>query len=292
MLLLLPILRSKMSADAYTVLLREHNRQRNKTVAEQIMEELVDIDPDKAYQNLKMSRLQSLQAPKGNGFLPLEIEGKKKRYGISAAKADHVKLIRKVVYEELKDYWPLSIRRVHYSLLNHHFYRNISQKLLYQNDARSYSTTSNLITRLRIKGEIEWAAFDDFTRPLREFRAFRNVREYVDQEINSLFEGYWRDLLQSQDRQIECVCEKNTVYHLALRVMIAFLCTTSGNTGNKGKSAGSWPQTNPPADIAPGRARWLPPPSEAEDPDSKMRKRDRAGAGARNKASLANRHTR
>jgi hypothetical protein len=58
-----PVHRQSMTTDEYVTLLREHNRQRNKTVAEQVREELVDIDPEQAYQRLRVLRDKSVNAP-------------------------------------------------------------------------------------------------------------------------------------------------------------------------------------------------------------------------------------
>ncbi len=48
----LPFRRDSMSKDDYILLLRSHNHQRAKTVAEQVREQLVDIDPDNAARRL------------------------------------------------------------------------------------------------------------------------------------------------------------------------------------------------------------------------------------------------
>jgi len=56
---------------------------------------------------------------------------------------------------------------------------------------------------LRLNDTIPWEAFDDGTRPLKEFHAFEDVREFVRQEVSNLFCGYWRDLLQTQPNHID-----------------------------------------------------------------------------------------
>ncbi len=161
----------------------------------------------------------------------LEIEGLKVRYGISDQKAEHVKYIKKVVFEDRVDYWPLSVRAVHYALLNYEFLRNIPRKLPYKNDDDSYDKTSDLLTRLRLDGAIPWKAFDDPTRPLKEHHPFSDVREYVRMEVEYLFTGYWRDLLQTQPHYIEVLCEKNTIYHMVLRVTDKYQIWTASGRG-------------------------------------------------------------
>jgi hypothetical protein len=238
----LSVSRDGMSTDEFIALIREYNRQRNKTVADQVREELVDVDPEAAFRNLREHHLESLLRPELNGVQAVTIEGRKKRPGISDDKTDHVKYILKIV-EARRDYWPLSVRGVHYPLLNHDFIRGHlwphagkpghgqRQELRYENDDGSYQATSDLITRLRINGILPWEAFDDFTRPFEEFRAFRNVRQFIRQEMRKLLRDYWRHLVQTQPAHIETACEKNTVYHMARKVARKYLIPISSGRG-------------------------------------------------------------
>jgi hypothetical protein len=239
---IVPIRRDETTTDDYIALLREHNRQRNKTVAEQVCEEMVDIDPEQAHARLRYLRDKSVNAVEHNGVATLSIEGKQRRYAISEDKAEHVKYVLQIV-EARREFWPLSVRGVHYPLLNHSFVRGYywprrnepdfrtRRTLRYQNDDGSYDATSDLITRLRLNGKIPWEAFDDFTRPKKEFPAFRDVRHFVRQQIERLFAGYWRLLLQSQPCHVEVVCEKNTVYHMGCRVTKKYQIPTSSGRG-------------------------------------------------------------
>jgi hypothetical protein len=238
----LPRPRDSWTADEYTALLRAYNQQRQKTVAEQVRETMIDARPGVAYRRLCAVRDRSASAPERNGVRALEIEGSKKRYNISDDKADHVKYILQIV-EERRDYWPLSVRGVHYPLLNYDFVRGYywpkrnepdhgtRRELRYRNDDNSYGATSDLITRLRLNGRIPWEAFDDFTRPLHLFNACTDVREFVRQEVEGLFDGYWRDLLQTQPGHVEVVCEKNTIYHMVLGVTRKYQIPTSSGRG-------------------------------------------------------------
>src|SRR5207253_10963493 len=90
---------------------------------------------------------------------------------------------------------------------------------------------ADLIARLRLDGTVPWRVFDDVTRPVKEFRAFKNVRHFVRQEVRDLFAGYWRDLLQSQGNHVEVVCEKNTIYHMVLTVTKKYQIPTSSGRG-------------------------------------------------------------
>jgi hypothetical protein len=215
----------------FVCILRDHNRQRQKTIAEQVREELVDVDPDTAYAEMQEGRQIAANGASYYGIETIVIEGAKRRFGISDQKADHVAYIKKVVFEDRKDYWPLSVRGVHYALLNYTFYRNIPRQLRYVNDDKSYQATSELITRMRLNGAIPWEALTDGTRPFTEFRPFDNVREFITQATDGFLRGYWRNLLQTQRCHIEVLCEKNTIYHMVCRVAEQYQIPTSSGRG-------------------------------------------------------------
>jgi hypothetical protein len=238
----LSLKRSETDPDAYLSLLREYNRQRSKNVAEQMREELLDIDPEIAHQNLLRNRERSVYAAELNGIPTLSIEGTKKRWNISEEKQEHVKKVIEVINGR-RCYWPLTVRGVHYPLLNFDFVRGyywprkdepdhgVRRELRYKNDRESYQATSDLLTRLRLNGEVPWDALTDGTRPAKEFHPFSHAREFVRQEVRNLFYGYWRDLLQTQPNHIEVVCEKNTIYHMVLRVTENYQIITSSGRG-------------------------------------------------------------
>jgi hypothetical protein len=237
-----PFRRMAKDTDDYLRLLRAHNRQREKTAEEKIREELLDIDPEAA-NGLYRHRRELLTQPQRNGVHQLHVEGKKRRHEISEEKTEHVKYIQKII-EERHKFWPLSDRGVHYPLLNYNFVRGHyhpkqndhdwggpPRVLHYKNDRQSYQATVDLLTRLRLKGFVPWEALADPTRPVTEYRPFDNVREFIKQETDNLFTGYWRSLLQSQPNHVEVLVEKNTVYHMVLQVTRKYQITTRSARG-------------------------------------------------------------
>jgi hypothetical protein len=238
----LPGRRDSWTRDEYVAMLREYNRHRHKSVAEQVREEMVDIDPEQAHARLREIRDKSVDPFRWRGVKPVKIEGRKVRHAISDDKADHVKYILEVL-EGRRRYWPLTVRGVHYPLLNYDFVRGYywpksdeegyrtRQVLKYLNDDGSYGATSDLLTRLRLDGTVPWEAITDGTRPLREFRAFSNAKHFVRQEVENLFAGYWRDLLQTQPNYVHILVEKNTVYHMVLQVAEKYQVPTSSGRG-------------------------------------------------------------
>ena len=214
----LDVKRVDLTRDQFIAMLRDHNRQRNKSAAEAIRESLVDVDPDRAAGNLRRRRRQSLERYIENGAATFNLDGNKKRAKISSQKADHVKFVKQVVFKDRREYWPLSVRAIHYALLNYQFLRNIPQNKPYINDELSYGATIDLLVRLRLDGVIPWAAISDETRPVKLYQAYPDVRGFIKQESERFLDGYWRDLLQTQPNYVECLVEKNTVKSMADKV--------------------------------------------------------------------------
>ena len=94
--------------------LRLYNQQREKSPGERIKEKLLDIDPKDAHQELKRRRIDVLLL-KGATDANVKMGPVKKRASITTlqflAKAQEV-------IQENGEYWPLTVRRVHYLLLN------------------------------------------------------------------------------------------------------------------------------------------------------------------------------
>jgi hypothetical protein len=239
----LPKRRREYSDSEYVTLLREYNTQRHKTVAEQVREEVIDCDKDRADDHLWDLATQSVCRPEDQGLAELVLGPPKRRPAISEDKAEHVRLILKIV-DELQEFWPLSSRGVHYPLLDYDFIRGYYQPkrkdddfgrgprtLYYANDDDSYYATCDLIVRLRLDGTIPWKAFDDPTRPLEDFPAFDDVRQFIRQEDERLYCGFWRKVLKTQPNYICVVCEKNTIYPQVLRVTRKYHVPTLSGRG-------------------------------------------------------------
>jgi hypothetical protein len=205
-------------------ILRGHNRNRDKTADEKIREEIIDIDPDEAAEELRRYHQESINPTKRSNVKPLKVEGYKKRWGISAAKDEHVRYILRVL-EERRKYRPDSDRGVHYALCHagYDFFRSVCKQIKYTNDLPSYKLTCDLLTRMRLlpeghKYHVPWEALDDPTRPMMTFEPFDNVREFIRQETDNFLKGYWRNYQQSQPNHVMVYVEKNTIYNMVLQV--------------------------------------------------------------------------
>jgi hypothetical protein len=208
-------------------LLREYNRQREKSLDEKLREEVVTVNPDAAYQSLIEHRTK-VAAVKVDSFV---IGSAKRRAAISSAKRAFLNAIIAVM-EDLKKFWPLSDRQIHYPLLNNPPRRHASKRnSTYRNDRASYKSLVDVLTRARLAGLIPMEAIADETRPVATWRTWPDVRGFLRSECDGIFQGYWRDLMQSQPNQIELLVEKNTVAGVVKEVAMQYCIPMTSGRG-------------------------------------------------------------
>jgi hypothetical protein len=189
------------------ILLREYNRQRVKTFDETVREEALTINPAEAHRVLVEHRKKRSAVTAE----VVKLDGVKLRAAITGAKEPFLAAIRNIL-DELRDYWPLTDRQIHYNLLNDPPLKHARKPdSRYRNDLASYKALCELLTRARIVGVIPYAAIEDPTRPIQTWRTWNSVAPFLSDELNGLFKGYHRNYLQSQPNHIEIVGEKNTV---------------------------------------------------------------------------------
>jgi hypothetical protein len=192
--------------------LRLYNQQREKSPGERIKEKLLDIDPKDAHQELKRRRIDVLLL-KGATDANVKMGPVKKRASITTlqflAKAQEV-------IQENREYWPLTVRRVHYLLLNDPPLRHDKKSdSVYLNDKASYKALTNLLIRARLRKDMPMASIEDTTRPIQDGGGFSTFEEFVVQETERFLIGYTRNLMQGQKNHVEIMLEKN-----ALRTVI------------------------------------------------------------------------
>jgi hypothetical protein len=195
------------NSDAFVALLREYNRQRVKNHQELLREELVSMDPAASHRRLVEYRDQQsvIAAP------AMKLGVMRNRAEISAAKQPMLMAVTKVIAGRRK-FWPLSNRQIHYALLNAPPLRHKSKPdSRYVNDSQSYKDLCDLLTRARLTGDVPMESIDDPTRPIYQHSGFDNSQQFISRELRTMFNGYRRDLLQSQPNHIEVLVEKNTV---------------------------------------------------------------------------------
>jgi hypothetical protein len=209
------IYRSEYTSTDWKRQLVAYNLQRKKSAVIRLKEAALQIDPDIAYQQLCFERDEQY----GKKLKKLEITGEKIRAEISHQKQEMLQSAITVI-ESLKKFWPLSVRQVHYQLLNDPPWRNTvgKRKQRYKNDKKSYGDLCELLARARIAGLVTWEAITDETRTSNNTHFRKDSAEFFNDSFYGFLRGYRRDLLQSQLDHVELIVEKLTVQNIILPI--------------------------------------------------------------------------
>jgi hypothetical protein len=195
---------------AFPRLLVTHNQQRQKNVAELLAEQVVQRSSEDAHRDLIQYRVQRRRDAIAGASL-MNVTNTRRRSAISAGKQPMLVAVLTVL-DELREFWPLSLRSIHYHLLNDPPLRHASKPgSRYRNDRACYGDLADLCTRGRVAEVIPMDAISDETRPVETWNIRQNAADYIRDEINGFMRGYWRDLMQSQPNHVEVVGEKNTL---------------------------------------------------------------------------------
>ena len=217
-----------MDKSKYIEHLREHNRQRDKSLTEKLREELVSVNPHQAYQSLIDHRIESAVISADT----VDIEGIKSRSRITSVKDEMLEAVKQIIFVDRRKFWPMTVRAVHYALLNVQPLRNTGDAdSRYQNDRKSYQDLSNLLTRARLAGIIPWQAITDETRPRELWNVWADTRAFIRKQIDGFLKGYWRDLMQSQPNHIEVIVEKNTAWPIVKDIAARYCIPTMSGRG-------------------------------------------------------------
>lgn len=214
--------------DEFLQMLREANRQREKTNEERLREEIVSVNPESAYASLR-----SFRAERSEVHVPaMRLNGVKRRSGISEAKIPMLEAVRQVL-DERANYLPINLRAIHYALLNNPPLRHASKPdSRYCNDRKSYQDLSDLLTRARLDREIPMEWIEDETRPVKVWNTHSTVRRFIRHELKRMFNNYWRDLQQGQPNHIEVLAEKLTVQRIVSPICANYTIPLTIGRGN------------------------------------------------------------
>lgn len=202
-------------------LLVAFNNQRVKTADELFREALVTINPDEAVNELHQFRHERVKVATARAKV-MEFGMARRRWGISDPKRPFLNAIVAAL-EELRDFWPVSNRQIHYRLLNRVVLRHSRKpESKYVNNLQSYKDLNDVLTRARLSGLIPFHAISDETRPHSSWTCYSNPKSFIDEHVENLLTGYNRDLLVSQPYYIELVVEKLTVVNVVERIAIDY----------------------------------------------------------------------
>ncbi|MBN2130212.1 MAG: ParB N-terminal domain-containing protein [Sedimentisphaerales bacterium] len=219
--------------DKFLVLLREANRQRVKSIDELIREEVISTSPESAYETLQSERLKRTKTH----ISAMDVSYKRQRSRINHQRQEFLQAAIQVI-KDLSDYWPVSLRQIHYRLLNNPPLTKASDpKSRYRNDRKSYANLSRLLVQARNEDLVNDEVFDDATRPTTTWNAHSNVSEFVRKQLDEMFTGYYRNLIQSQERHFEIVIEKNTIARIVEPVAGQFCIPVTSGRGYSSRTA-------------------------------------------------------
>ena len=188
-------------------LVRFNDCQREKTTAESLRELVVSNDNGQAYQELVKFRAKKTAVRMDT----IELNDERIRSEISDARAQMVEAIRTVMAER-SEFLPCSVRSLHYALCGRQFLIHASKpNSWYGNTLRSYTALCDLMTRMRLEGQISMDSIIDETRAVDLWDMYPGPQQYLKQYLTTFGSGYWRDLQQGQTTHVELVVEKLSV---------------------------------------------------------------------------------
>jgi hypothetical protein len=188
-------------------LLVAFNLQRTKSFDEVIREFGIRSNPEDAYANLVSDRKERAKVAGAS----LELGDPKRRTPITRNKQPFLDAILRVLHE-LRDFLPVSERKIHYSLLNdpplRHAFKKASR---YANDRSSAQELSKICTTARVMGLIPRGVICDETRPFTGWSTHPDAGSFVQESLSDFLKYYARDLQRSQPAHVECWGEKLTL---------------------------------------------------------------------------------
>jgi len=112
------------------------------------------------------------------------------------------------VLDELRGYWPVTLRQL--------YYRLVAAGDI-DNHIREYKTLSRLLTSARYNGLVDWESIEDRSRATLWAPVWLDTVEFFENEMDQFMQGYRRDLLQSQDEALEVWVEKDALSRVIAR---------------------------------------------------------------------------
>ncbi len=216
----------------YHRLLAQYNPQRVKSVAAQLSEQFLQSSP-------YISRQQFLEREYRKEEVSADfitVEGTKLIEPIGERRKEFLQAAVRVT-NDLREFWPLTVRQVHYRLLNNppmtQTTHDRSERWRYKNDPASYNKLSTLLVSARYLGHIPLSALGDPTRDskLYEFNTYGSVADFIKQETDLFLHGYQRHRLEGQKNHVELLIEKNTLLNVVGPVAAKFMLTVARSRG-------------------------------------------------------------
>ena len=195
----------------YHRLLAQYNPQRVKSVASVLAETLLDSqdEPDDGESWAEYHEKKSKLKPDA-----MQVAGCKLVKDVGPRQQEFLTAAKKVI-EELRPFWPVSDRKVHYKLLNDppltQVTKTRNERWRYRSDQASWKKLCDLLVSARYYGHVPWSAITDTTRETKSYFHYENIREFVETEVSCFLDDYKRDRQEGQPHYVEGLLEKNTL---------------------------------------------------------------------------------
>ncbi len=230
-----PVRFSKIRRDEstdYHRLLAEYNPQRVKSVATLLSEQFLKnetyaSDDDFRARRYEKGEVEAEFITVGGSKLVEPIGDRQSEF--LAAAVD--------VINRLRNFWPLTVRQVHYKLLNDppltQVTKERNERWRYTNDPASYNKLSSLLVSARYLRHVPLTALDDPTRISQEyeFRTWDSSAQFIRDQTRGFLSGYQRHRLEGQRNHVELLIEKNTLLNIVKPVADRFMLPYSVNRG-------------------------------------------------------------
>ncbi len=219
----------------YHRLLTEYNPQRVKSVATTLSEALLQSNG-----NDDGESWAEYHEAKANPELKLmRVKGEKPAEPVGPRRQEFLAAVQKVV-KNMCSFWPLSVRQIHYKLLNNPPLTQTTQKInerwRYRNNLASYNKLSGLLVSARYEGAVPWNAIDDATRESKTYYHYANQADFIERQVRYFLTGYKRDRMEDQPNHIELIVEKNTLLNIVSDIAEKFHIPITALRGYGGPS--------------------------------------------------------
>lgn len=175
-----------------------------------------------------------------------------KEWDWTDCKLERLRDVRDILYK-LENFWPLGVRDIYYRLTMRpellskscwisHSNRNKGEKiknlidrvgeLVTQARMNSYESIFFSIPLGELDLDIPWRAINDDGRQVSGKVGFSSTRQFLDQQIKGVFNGFSNCLAQSQENHVEIWIEKLGLYHIVKPVADDFCRQTLAVRGD------------------------------------------------------------
>lgn len=204
---------SRSDATDYHRLLTEYNPQRIKSVASVLSEALLKSKGD----DDGRSWAEYHEAKSNPDLKLMQVKGAKPAEPVGPRQQEFLAAAQKVI-EDMCRFWPLTVRQVHYKLLNNppltQTTKKKNERWRYKNNLQCYGKLSGLLVCARYAGNVSWNSIDDATRDSKTYYHRTDVAEFIQEEVEGFLADYTLNRMEGQPNHVELIVEKNTLLNI------------------------------------------------------------------------------